>query len=114
MSTAFVLATILSAATLIFSVGADRFLHAQVIANMHRAGVPTSWLPTLAALRLVGALGLLIGLRVPLIGAAAAIGVVAYFAGAVITHLRAHWYSIGYPAFYLVLAAGSLVLGLAS
>jgi hypothetical protein len=26
----------------------------------------------------------------------------------------AHWYSIGYPAFYLVLAAGSLVLGLAS
>lgn len=114
MSTTYVVVTILSAATLIFSVTADFFLRDQVRANMERARVPTSWLPTLAGLRAVGALGLLIGLGVPLIGTAAAVGVVLYFVGAIITHLRARWYSIGYPAVYLLLAASSLALGLAS
>jgi DoxX-like family len=114
MSTAFVVVTILSAATLTFSVAADYFLRDQVLVNMGRAGVPTTWLPGLAALRAAGALGLLVGLAVPLIGAAAAAGVILYFALAIVTHLRAHWYSIGYPGFYLMLAAGSLVLGLAS
>jgi hypothetical protein len=115
MSTAYIVITVLAAAALTFSVAGDYVLRSQVLVNMGHAGVPTSWLPTLAALRAAGALGLLIGLAVPPIGVAAAIGVVLYFLGAIITHLRARWYdSIGYPGFYLVLAAGSLVLGLAS
>jgi DoxX-like family len=68
----------------------------------------------LAGLRAAGALGLIVGLGVPLIGAAAAVALILYFVGAIITHLRAHWYSIGYPGFYGLLAAGSLVLGLTS
>ncbi len=81
---------------------------------MDRAGVPRSWLPKLAALRAAGALGLIVGLAVPAVGTAAAVGVVLYFAGAVITHLRARWYDVSYPSTYMVLATASLVLGLAS
>ena len=65
---------------------------------MARAGVPTSWLPRLAGLRALGAVGLVIGLGAPPLATAAAVGVILYFVGAIITHLRAHWYSIGYPA----------------
>ena len=114
MPTSYVIVTILSAATLTFSVTADFFLREQVLANMDRAGVPRTWLPTLAGLRALGALGLVVGLGVPALGTAAAVAVVLYFVGAIITHLRARWYAIGYPATYLLLAAGSLVLGLAS
>jgi hypothetical protein len=114
MSAAYVIVKILSATTLTFPVAADFFLRQQVVANLGKARVPTSWLPRLAGLRALGALGLLIGLGVPLIGAAAAVGVVLYFVGAIITHVRARLYAIGYPAVYLTLAAGSQVLGLAS
>jgi DoxX-like family len=62
-----------------------------------------------------GALGLLVGIGVPLIGIAASVALVLYFAGAIVAVIRAHWYSqIRYPAPYLVLAAGSLMLRLAS
>ena len=40
------------------------------------------------------------------------IGVILFFVGAIITHIRAGWYSFGCPATYLVLAFGALVLGL--
>lgn len=44
----------------------------------------------------------------------AAAGFVLYFAGAILTHLRARNYSIGPAAALLTLAAAALVLGLAS
>jgi hypothetical protein len=37
-----------------------------------------------------------------------------YFVGAIATHLRARWYDISYPSVYLVLAAGSLTLRVAT
>jgi hypothetical protein len=114
MSTAYVVVTIVTAAVLTFSVSADYFLRERVLVGMDRAGVPRSWLPKLAALRAAGALGLVAGLAVPALGAAAAAGIVLYFTGAVITHLRARWYDVSYPSTYLLLAAGSLTLGLAS
>ena len=114
MNTAYVIVTILSILTLTFSVVADVALADQVRTNMDRAGVPRSWLPTLATLRAAGAVGLVAGFAVPFIGAAAAVGVVAFFVGAIVTHLRARWYAIGYPAVYLVLAAGSFVLNVTS
>jgi hypothetical protein len=49
----------------------------------------------LGTLKAAGALGLLIGIRVPLIGIAAAVGLVLFFVGAIVTHLRAHDYSFG-------------------
>jgi DoxX-like family len=114
MSTAYVVVTLVTAVVLTFSAAADYFLRERVRANMDRVGVPRSWLPTLAALRVAGALGLLAGLALPPVGIAAAAGIVIYFVGAIITHLRARWYDISYPSVYLVLAATSLVLGLAS
>ena len=51
-------------------------------------GVPDRYIPALAALELAGAAGIVIGLWYAPIGIAAATGLVAYFVGAVIGHLR--------------------------
>jgi DoxX-like family len=84
-----------------------------VLNNSAEVGLPPSWLPGLAALKAAGAAGLLLGLLgVPLIGTAAAIGLVAFFIGAVLTHVRARiFYNIGFPVSFLALATATLVLG---
>ena len=114
MYTAYVIGSVLAAAALTFSATADFVRYKKVLINMERAGVPESWLTTLGALKGAGALGLLVGIVVPLIGIVAAVGVILFFLGAIITHLRARWYSFGFPGAYLLLAVASLVLGLAS
>jgi hypothetical protein len=53
---------------------------------------------------------ILVGIAVPPIGTAAAVGTILFFVDAIITHLRARWYSFGYPAAYLLLAVAALVL----
>jgi hypothetical protein len=86
-----------------------------VLITAARAGVPESWLTTLGTLKAAGALGLLVGLiGVPPIGTAAAVGLVLFFVGAIVTHLRARDYSIGPAAAFLVLAVAALGLGVAS
>jgi len=77
---------------------------------MAKVGVSESWLTTLGILKAAGALGLLVGIRVPLIGIAAAIGLVLFFLAAVITHLRAHDYSFGLAVVFLLLAVAALVV----
>lgn len=86
-----------------------------VLANSSSVGVPRSWLPTLATLKAAGAVGLLLGLLgVPLIGPAAALGLVLFFVGAIVTHARAHALTTSwFPGTFLAVAAASLVLGLA-
>jgi DoxX-like family len=85
-----------------------------IVTNMNRYGVPRSWLFSLGALKAAGAVGLLIGFAAPPIGVAASVGLVVYFIGAVVTVVRARWYShLRYPAPFLVLAVSSLVLRLA-
>jgi DoxX-like family len=83
-----------------------------VLANSAKVQVPRSWLPMLGALKLAGAIGLLVGVvGPPAIGIAAATGLVLYFIGAVIAHLRAGvFYNIAFPGAYLGLSAASLVL----
>ncbi|WP_435111114.1 DoxX family protein [Nocardiopsis synnemataformans] len=82
-----------------------------VLANSAAVGVPESWLTALGLLKGAGALGLLLGLLgVPVVGAAAALGLTLFFVGAVVTHLRARNYALAYPLVYLALALGSLVL----
>jgi hypothetical protein len=85
-----------------------------VIANMTKVHVPQSWLIPLGALKAAGALGLLVGIGIPLIGAAAALGLTLFFLGAIATHLRAHEYSLHYPGVFLVLAVASLALRFAA
>ena len=83
-----------------------------VLANSAEVHVPVSWLPTLATLKLAGAVGLIAGLlgARPL-GIAAAAGLVVFFVGAVTTHVRAGvYYNIAFPGWFLAMAAASLVL----
>ena len=114
MFTAYIVATVLAAAANIFSATLDFIRYKQVLINMAKAGVPESWITTLGALKAAGALGLLIGIRVPLIGTAAAIGLILFFVGAIITHLRAQDYSFGLAVAFLLLAVTALVLRLAA
>jgi hypothetical protein len=83
-----------------------------VLANSAKVHVPRSWLPMLGTLKLAGAIGLLVGVvGLPVIGIAAATGLVLYFIGAVIAHLRARVFcNIAFPGAYLGLSAASLVL----
>ena len=83
-----------------------------VLTTAAEVSVPQSWMTVPGILNAGTALGLLLGLiGVPLIGTAAAIGLVLYFVGAIITHLRARDYSIGPAAVFLLLAVAALVLG---
>ena len=68
----------------------------------------------LGALKAAGALGLLVGIRVPLIGIAAAVGLVLFFVGAIITHLRGRDYSFGLAIVFLLIAVAALVLRVAT
>ncbi|GIH79699.1 DoxX family protein [Planobispora longispora] len=111
MFTAYVVVTVTTAAGNVAAAIVDFARAGWVLGNMSKYGVPHSWIYPLGAAKAAGALGLLAGLAVPAIGIAAAAGLLLYFAGAVFTVARAHWYShLPYPALFLLLAAGSLAL----
>ena len=116
MFTAYVAVTILAAAANAAAAAFDFARADWVLATMTKVGVPRSWLVPLGALKAAGALGLLVGIGVPLIGVAASAGLVLFFVGAIITHLRAHAEALSYtyPATFLLLALGSLAPRLAS
>ena len=87
-----------------------------LLKDMIEVDVKESWLPMLGTLKAAGALGLLIGIGVPVpsIGTAAAVGLVVYFVGAAIVHLRAGDYSVSGQHVFLLLAVATLVLDLVS
>lgn len=86
----------------------------KLVESLSGLGVPMRWLPPLAAAEIVGAAGLLIGLAVAPLGIAAAVGLIAYFVGAVVTHLRAKDTKFAPPAALAALAVVALVLRLAT
>lgn len=111
MFIAFIVVTIAAAAANIYAALVD-FIRADfIVDNMTKYGIPHSWLFPLGALKAAGALGLLVGIALPPIGVAAAASLVLYYIGAVITVIRVRCYShIRFPAPFLLLAGGSLVL----
>ena len=115
MSTAYVVVTVLAAALTFYAAYVDFTAAPWILDNMDKYGVPRSWLFLLGVLKAAGAAGLLLGLAVPEIGSAAAIGLVTYSAGAFVTVVRARWYShAGFPVMFMLPAAGSLALLLAT
>jgi uncharacterized membrane protein YphA (DoxX/SURF4 family) len=87
----------------------------RVVTGMTKAGVPMSWFVPLALLEIAGTVGLLIGIWWRPLGIAAAVGVIGYFVGAVIAHVRAKdTQGLPAPAALLVVAAVALGLGVAS
>lgn len=112
MFTAYVIVTVLTIVANAAVALADLVQVPQVLANMDEVGVPRSWLLPLALLKAAGALGLLLGLLgVRPIGLAAAIGLILFFIGALVAHVRARVFgTIGFPGAFLVLAVASAVL----
>lgn len=115
MFTAYVVVTVLAVAANTYAAAVDFARVDWLIANMTELGIPHSQLFPLGALKAAGALGLLVGFAVPEIGLAAAVGLVLYFVGAVLTVVRARcWDQIPYPSAFLVLAVGALATHLAA
>ena len=114
MTLALVLVTLFTAAANAWAASVDVTRPAWVLANMGRLGVPEARLPVLGALKAAGALGLVVGLALPPIGVAAAVGLVLFFVGAVVTVVKARWWAHVYPVVFLALAAASLALRLAT
>jgi hypothetical protein len=114
MFTAYIVVTVLAAIANAFSAALDFARYQKILIAMAKAGVPESWLTTLGILKAAGAIGLLVGIGVPPVGIAAAVGLTVFFVAAIITHLRVRDYSFGLAAAFLSLAVAALVLRLAS
>jgi hypothetical protein len=111
MTTAYVIVTVLAAAMVGFS-AISVFIRAKwVVQPLADYGVPRAWWPWLGTAKATGAAGLLVGLLVPAVGVVAAIGLILYFTGAVITVVRARWFShVPFPLIYVAPVVGSLAL----
>ncbi|HET6262166.1 MAG TPA: DoxX family protein, partial [Chloroflexia bacterium] len=101
MFTAYVVVTLMAIAANTVAATADFMRYKFVLITAAKAGVPESWLSMLGTLKAAGALGLLVGL-------------ILFFVGAIITHLRVRDYSVGPAAAFLLLAVAALVLGVVS
>ena len=116
MFTALVIATVVLAAICLNSAAMKLRKNEQVLAVISgTVGVPLQHLPVLAALEIAGGVGIVIGLWLEPLGIAAAVGLVAYFVGAVLGHLRVKdTKNVVMPLPPLVLAVAVLVLRLAT
>ena len=112
MFAAYVTVTVIGAvfagtAAVFYLIGHD-FPQAQ--ADMKR--VPRSWLPWLGSCLAAGSLGLLAGFAVPLLGILAAAGLILYFVGAFVAHLRVGSRQLVGPAVFLTTSVAAFVLNL--
>lgn len=76
-------------------------------------GIPRKYVPVLGTLLAAGTTGLLTGLAVPLLATLAATGLVLYFIGAIIAHLRVGSRNIIGGIVFLTTNAAVLILGIA-
>ncbi len=114
MFTAYVVVTVIAAIANSYAAANDFIRPKWLLANMAKLGVRESWLPKLGLLKAAGALGVLVGISVPLIGVAAAVGLILFFVGAIITHLRSRdHYSLAMPTLELY-ARGPVAFALAA
>ncbi|MFG3553366.1 DoxX family protein [Micromonospora sp. NPDC047557] len=110
MFAAYVTVTIIASvftgiAAVTYLIGHD---YPKVQADMKR--VPRSWLPVLGLLLAAGSVGLLAGFAVPLLGTLAAAGLVLYFVGALIAHLRVRSRQlVGWAVFFVTVLAALAV-----
>lgn len=114
MLVAYVIVTIVTAALNLTWVWLDWSRNEWVVGNMTTVGLKPWTLYPLGALKLAGGVGLLVGFAVPALGIAAAIGLILFYSGAVAQHVRVHVGNLQYPGMFLLFAASSLVLRLAT
>lgn len=111
MNLALLLATVTCVAANGAMAVADYARASFVLANSAEVRIPPVTLPYLATLKLAGATGLAIGLLgVPLLGLAAGVGLIGFFIGAVIAHVRARvFHNMAFPGVFLLLAVAGTV-----
>ncbi|OAT68958.1 transmembrane invasion protein [Mycobacteroides immunogenum] len=110
VTTGLLITTVLCIAANGFEVAAKLVKAQFVVQNSGEVGLAPRWLPYLAAIEGAGVVGLVIGLAgVRPLGLAAAIGLVAFFIGAVGAHIRSNvLHNIAFPSAFLALAAGAV------
>ena len=114
METAYLVITAIFALIVAFSgFGKIRRDPHQVRVVHETVGVPLQYFPFLAACELAGALGLVVGIWWFPLGVAAGVGLVLYFVGAIVSHLRVgDFKGVGPATFMLVVAGGALAMRL--
>ena len=116
MGIAYLVVTMMLAAIVLFS-GIGKLRHEpHIVTVIHdTVGVPMKYFPALAACELAGAAGVVLGIWLPFLGIVASIGLVIYFVGAVVSHLRVgDAKGIGPAAMLLTLSAAALCLRILS
>ena len=109
---AYVVVTILTAPSMFFSASGKLTHHPGAVQVIHDVvGVPLTYFPLLAGLEIAGGIGLLVGIFVARIGVAAATGLVLYFVGAIVAHIRvADWAGLKAPITPLLFSIAALML----
>ena len=112
MPTIYLVITVVFALMVLFSgIGKLRRDAHQVRVIHETIGIPLNYFPLLAACEFAGGVGIVVGIWWSLAGIAAATGLVLYFVGAIVFHLRVRDFKgLGPPAFMLFLAAGALAM----
>ena len=107
------LAVTLAAAALTGSAAVANLIgHDYPKSQADQLSLPHSWLVPLGILLGAGALGLLAGIAVPVLGTLAAAGLVIYFLCAFAAHMRARDRHVGPWALYFCLTVAALVMNL--
>jgi uncharacterized membrane protein YphA (DoxX/SURF4 family) len=102
-------------AVLLFVSAGGKLVRAEFqMATLRKVGVADKMVPWLAVAEIAGGVGLLVGLWCWPIAVAAAVGLVLYFLGAVLAHLRVRDWNIGSGAVMLAIAIAVLVLRVVS
>ena len=114
MFTAYLVVAMLLAVGLMMSGGLKLAKSPRIVEGIGGLGVPLSLFPVLAAFEIAAAAGLIIGVWFAPLGIAAGVGVVVYFTGAVITHLRAHNRAFASPLVLGMVGAAAVALRLLS
>ena len=112
MGIAYLAVAIVLAAMVLFSGIGKLRRDPHIVKVIHETvGVPMRYFPLLAACEIAGAVGLVLGIWWPILGIAAATGLVIYFIGAVVSHVRVgDFKGIGPAAVLLMVSAAALIL----
>jgi hypothetical protein len=109
MRIAYVITTVLAALANGFAASLNFAGAESVKLVADRVQVSRKWMLPFGTLLASAAIGLLIGFAVPVLGKAAAIGLVLYFICALSAHIRARDPGVGGALFFLLLAAAALI-----
>ena len=109
---AYLVLTIVLAAIAAFSGVGKLRRDPRIVQVVHEVvGVPLQYFPLLAACEIAGAVGLVLGIWWPVLGMAAGVGLVVYFVGAIVSHVRmGDGKGIGPAAFMLIISVAALAL----